>query len=341
MPRKAREIPWLEQRGSWFYTCWYDGGAARTRRLSLRTEDAGEARRRFGAWLLECEEDYAPAAEPTRLTIGSMLDDYLAEHVERSCAAPRRQRSTAAALRSFFDAYSAKDIDIEACRRYLQAREMMGIQPATVRRELATLNAALNHAVKWKRLAKTELPTLEMPPDSTPRQLVLTKQQVFDLAAAGDDRLRLFVMTTYFTASRREAIERMSWFQVDLERNTIALAKPGERVTKKRRPTVPIDQELRPHLVEAHARKKNEWLFDSGVFNVWKRWTAACKAAGTPAGASPHTLRHSRVTHLLEDGVDIWSVAKLAGDTVTTIDKTYGHASQGHLARVLREKGNG
>lgn len=341
MPRKAREIPWLAERGGWYYACWYDAATARTRRLSLRTEDAQAARRRFAAWLLECEDEYAAGEQPSRLTIGSMLDDYLAEHVEKNCVEPRRQRSAIASLRLFFDTYSAGDVDIPACRRYLQAREMAGTQPATVRRELAVLRAALGHAVRWKRLAKADLPELELPPNSDPKTLVLSREQVHALANAGDDVLRLFVLTTYFTASRRTAIERMSWFQVDLERDTIALAKPGERVTKKRRPTVPIDPELRPHLVAARAVAKNEWLLGSGVRNIWARWMAGRTAAGLPAAASPHTLRHSRITHLLEDGVNMWVVAALAGDTVMTIDKTYAHASQKHLAKALREKGNG
>src|SRR3546814_15217576 len=92
MPRKAREIPWLDKRGDQYYACWYDGGAARTRRLSLRTTDAREARGRFAAWLVECEDEYAgdERKQPARLTVGSMLGDYLREHVEVSCASPRR-----------------------------------------------------------------------------------------------------------------------------------------------------------------------------------------------------------------------------------------------------------
>src|SRR3546814_20398108 len=66
----------------------------------------------------------------------------------------------------------------------------------------------------------------------------------------------------------------------------------------------------------------------------------AAKAAGAPAEASPHTLRHSRITHLLEAGVDIWSVAQLAGERVVTIDKAYAQASIDHLAKVMKEKEN-
>src|SRR3546814_15026247 len=61
--------------------------------------------------------------QPARLTVGSMLGDYLREHVEVSCASPRRQRTCAANLRAFFDTYSATDVDIAACRRYVARSE--------------------------------------------------------------------------------------------------------------------------------------------------------------------------------------------------------------------------
>src|SRR3546814_4952566 len=64
--------------------------------------------------------------QPARLTVGSMLGDYLREHVEVSCASPRRQRTCAANLRAFFDTYSATDVDIAACRRYVAHRKEIG-----------------------------------------------------------------------------------------------------------------------------------------------------------------------------------------------------------------------
>src|SRR3546814_10678556 len=81
------------------------------------------------------------------------------------------------------------------------------------------------------------------------------------------------------------------------------------------------------------------WVLGSPT-DLFQPWMRAAKAAGAPAEASPHTLRHSRITHLLEAGVDIWSVAKLAGDRVVTIDKVYAHASIDHLTKVLKEKGD-
>jgi site-specific recombinase XerD len=42
-------------------------------------------------------------------------------------------------------------------------------------------------------------------------------------------------------------------------------------------------------------------------------------------------LRHSRATHMLMDGESIYKVAKLLGDTVSTVEKRYGHVSVEYL----------
>src|SRR3546814_20748031 len=80
------------------------------------------------------------------------------------------------------------------------------------------------------------------------------------------------------------------------------------------------------------------WVLGSPT-DLFQPWMRAAKAAGAPAEASRHTLRHSRITHLLEAGVDIWRVAKLAGDRSVTIDKVYAQASIDHRAQVLKSKG--
>lgn len=42
---------------------------------------------------------------------------------------------------------------------------------------------------------------------------------------------------------------------------------------------------------------------------------------------TPHTLRHSRVTHLMQGGFPIWAVAGSAGMSPTMVEKVYGHHS--------------
>lgn len=53
-------------------------------------------------------------------------------------------------------------------------------------------------------------------------------------------------------------------------------------------------------------------------------WGKAIKAAGLP-GVTPHTLRHTRATWLLQNGIPIWEAAGHLGMSPETITRTYGH----------------
>lgn len=56
------------------------------------------------------------------------------------------------------------------------------------------------------------------------------------------------------------------------------------------------------------------------------------RQAGT---LTPHVLRHSRATHLLQDGKNPWAVAQLLGDTLPTLLRVYGHACSNYLAETI------
>lgn len=61
----------------------------------------------------------------------------------------------------------------------------------------------------------------------------------------------------------------------------------------------------------------------------------AAKNADMPAGTSAYTLRHSVITDLVVGGLDLMTVAKLAGTSVAMIDKHYGHLQADHAASAL------
>lgn len=66
------------------------------------------------------------------------------------------------------------------------------------------------------------------------------------------------------------------------------------------------------------------------VKSIKTGFASVCRAAGIE-GATPHTLRHSRVTHQMQSGVSIWEVAGFAGMSENMVRTVYGHHSPEHL----------
>lgn len=262
---------------------------------------------------------------------------------ERDVVAWQRLKYAIQALEGFWVGKGANDINIASCRAYKDHRLAYGAALSTIARELTVLRAACNHAVKWERLDKA--PQFEIPTNLPKRDVWLFKDELRALMREADDPIFSFIKLAYGTGSRRSAIEKLEWDQINFARKTISLAKPNERVTCKRRPTVPMG-ELHSWLVSIYPERKNQFVLGTNRDLLYD-FQKVCERAGLttveqrdgrPAGkVTPHVLRHSRATHLLEDGVSIYAVAKLIGDSPMTVQNVYGHICMASLEDELNK----
>jgi integrase len=343
MPRKRSEAPWLDRRSNGvFYAYWYDPAVQRTRQMSLDTKDPVEAKARFGQFLIDGPGLYEAAAEG--LTVAVCLDQYLREHAV-TIADPSRQHHAAAHLAEFFRGVLVKDVDVPKCRAYVAARKAGKIGGgsrrkdktggnATIRRELGVLSAAANHAVKWKRITKAELPVVEFPPNETSETPWYTVEELERLFLLAEGELLRFIRITYYTGARRRAIQNLTASQVDWAGQVIYLAEPGTVKTNKRKATVPLFNAIVDDLKWLEA-KNGEELFAGRDF--YRPFRELCESVGLEDKSHPHILRHTRATHLLQKGKAPYDVAALLGDTVMTVLRTYGHHSPAHLRLAIGE----
>lgn len=373
MSRPKRTTPWLSRRNTKtakgaapagvYYAFWYDAEARETKRLSLATTDSGEAEVRFAEFLLNGRDIRQP--RPGGLTVANALDAYFEEHVEKHCADSARQRDAIRHLKAFFGDRRLEDVDVPASQSYAGARFLGQIgggarradkrgSPSSVRRELNVLVAAANHAIWMGRTTKGWIISVDLPPekrlgpdDEAPYYTHDELKKLFKEAEimAEEERtlhsddpvageIEDFVKLLYYTGARRRSIENLDRSQVKVEARRILLQKPGKRTTKKRQPIVPILKDMEDPLGALLARGRPNRLF--GCVDFYRPYRTLCERAGIEeARRHPHVMRHTRATHLLQDGKSIYDVARLLGDTIATVERVYGHHSHDHLAAKL------
>lgn len=358
MPRPRREIPWLQVRDGVYYVYWHNDQSGRTQRISLRTSDGVEAQQRYAAFLQQGHAIFN-SGRTAGLGVGAALDQYWREHVQPNVVDKGRQEDAIHHLKAWFKDQPIIEIDIPASRAYADARRMGVIgggrrrhrgegSDSTIRRELVVLQAAANHAARWKRIGPsatppTAMPSIELPPEAPPAVAPwLTRDELKRATETATGALKDFMVVAYYTAGRRASVEALTRFQVDLKEGRINLRGANEDVnqrrSKKRRPVVPIDPLLRPTLERLLADSPNEWLFGKNR-SFYRHFHRHMIALGFPdEKCHPHILRHSRATHLLQSGVPIYDVARLLGDTVATVERVYGHHSVEYLAETIKRR---
>lgn len=339
-----------------FYAFWTDG--RRSKRKSMGTRDGAVAQARFAQWLLIGGAD-APTDPARTYTVADLWTVYEAQHVKRRVVSSATHDWSWKNLASHFATLTLAQVS-EAVPAYVEKRTAGQIgrpaKSATIRRELALLRACLNWCAdpseRKALIPAADVPGFALPAESAPRDRWLRTDEIDRLLAAARSegrmsRVERFLWLALETAGRKQALLELTWDRVDFETGVIHLALPGVKQTKKRRASVPISKALRPVLERAYAERTGPLVLDHGG-DVWAAVQSVVRRAGlapavrratgaaaTATGISPHVMRHTAATHMARRGVPLWKIAKILGDTLTTVEKTYAKHSPDDLREAV------
>ena len=160
-------------------------------------------------------------------------------------------------------------------------------------------------------------------------------------------RFKAMLEVLYATGMRVSELINLNISQVDLESGFVKVIGKG-----KRERIVPLGEAARVAVrkyLAARASKFSRRSHDpQGLFlskfgrkisrgEFWRRLKVQAKKAGLPQSISPHVLRHSFASHLLEGGADLRSVQELLGHSSLSTTQIYTHIDTRRMKEMHRK----
>jgi len=166
--------------------------------------------------------------------------------------------------------------------------------------------------------------------------VVLSKDEVGRLIKeARSKKSRLMIEMLYASGIRVSELVNMKVNQLELDNNTAWVR--GGKGSKDR--LVILSEKLVKKLRKYLNNHASEYLFPGrrgalGTRNVQQIISGAARSAGIVKHVTPHTLRHSFATHLLENGTDIRLIQELLGHADLSTTQIYTHVSDAAKRKV-------
>ena len=166
--------------------------------------------------------------------------------------------------------------------------------------------------------------------------VVLNKDEIIKMFDATlNIKHRLVLMFLYYTGIRLNEIVNLKWEDIDFQRGTIHL-----KTAKGEKERVIFFHEKLKNFIEYFNLKKESFVFLSNLGKKYDKRTVqlivrnAAKKAGIGKRVTPHTLRHSFATHLLEAGADIRHIQKLLGHASLQTTQIYTHVANKDIKKL-------
>ncbi|MDG4714450.1 tyrosine-type recombinase/integrase [Winogradskyella marincola] len=247
------------------------------------------------------------------------------------------------------DSEPIKKVDYSEIRQWIVELVNSGISNRTINRKVSSLNSYYKFLQKSQQLESNPLrkhkalkvgKKVQLPfSEEELRQVLEESIEVVDFETARD---KLIIELFYATGIRRIELVNMKISDVDIGKKQIkvlgkrnkerympllsSLANSFDKYLYYRNTLPKVEQEDFLFLT-----KKGVKIYEMLVYRIINKYFSI---ASSKAKCSPHVLRHSFATHLLNGGADLNAVKELLGHTSLAATQVYTHSSISELKKV-------
>lgn len=276
--------------------------------------------------------------------------DYLADERNASPRTVENYRRALAAGAPALGGKSWSDLGADDFRAYLFALMKRGKSRATIRLEFAALRSFYRFLCERKGLASNPLHPVSLPKAEKRLPVFLTTSQIEALLRAPREakaqkqapawmpfRDAAILELFYSSGLRLAELAALDVRDIDPYNETVRVLGKGskERIVPVGEPALEAIQHYRQR-----AKVQSGPLFVSklrkrlGATSIWSLVKKYLRLAAIPVPASPHKLRHSFATHLLDAGADLRSVQSLLGHASLSTTQIYTHVTTERLKKA-------
>lgn len=252
-------------------------------------------------------------------------------------------------LNEYHNSEEVSKIGYSEIRQWIVELVNSGISNRTINRKVSSLNAYFKFLMKTQNIEVNPLKQHKALKVSKKVQLPFSEQElkaVLENSIEVNDfesaRNHLIIELFYATGIRR--IELVNIELLDIDTSNKQLKVLGKRNKERYIPLIePLIISLKSYL---HYRSQLQTLEDSEILFLTKKGLKIYEMlvyriinkyfseASSKAKCSPHVLRHSFATHLLNQGADLNAVKELLGHTSLAATQVYTHNSIAELKKV-------
>jgi integrase/recombinase XerD len=241
-------------------------------------------------------------------------------------------------------------LDIRTLTGYIDELVGLGLAPSSIGRHLACLSTFFRFLIFDGRLEENTARLLTAPAVWDRLPTVLGPAAVERLLETPDTRTRFgrrdraALETLYATGCRASEVVGLRPADLDMEKGMARCVGKGDkervvplgsRAREAIRDYLALDRSAlvsrRPETAVVFVTRHGRPLSRVGLWHIVK---THARAAGLPAGVSPHTLRHSFATHLLAGGADLRAVQEMLGHASIATTQIYTRVELSRLREV-------